>query len=129
MLARVESGGPAVAFRGDGTALAAVGDPQQHVALWNVTRRAHLETMAGRYPVTGVVLSRDAGLLAMARPGGEVSLWDFGRREQLGPLPGFRPGRGVVFLSPRTGTFTGDGRRLAISDGAGSIFVWNTSNP
>jgi WD40 repeat protein len=118
---------PAVAFRRDGAALAAVGDPQQRVAVWNVTRRAHLQTMAGRYPVTGVVLSRDAGLLAMASPGGEVTLWDFGRGVLLGPLPGFHPRRGEFSLSPRTGTFTGDGRMLAISDGTGSVFVWATS--
>jgi WD40 repeat protein len=119
---------PAVAFRRDGTALAAVGDPQQHVALWNVTRRAHLATMAGRYPVTGVVLSRDGGLLAMASRGGEVTVWDVGRHVRLGPLPGFHP-RPQFSLSPRTGTFTDDGGRLAISDGTGSVFVWSTSNP
>jgi WD40 repeat protein len=118
---------PAVAFRRDGAALAAVGDPQQRVAVWNLTRRAHQVTMAGRYPVTGVVLSRDAGLLAMASPGGEVTLWDFGRGVLRGPLPGFHPRRGEFSLSPRTGTFTGDGRRLAIADGTGSVFVWATS--
>jgi WD40 repeat protein len=126
MQAGLESA-PAVAFRRDGAALAAVGDPQQRVAVWNVTRRAHQVTMAGRYPVTGVVLSRDAGLLAMASPGGEVTLWDFGRGVLLRPLPGFHPRRGEFSLSPRTAAFTSDGRRLAISDGTGSVFVWNTS--
>jgi WD40 repeat protein len=126
MQASLESA-PAVAFRRDGTALAAVGDAQQRVAVWNVTRRAHQVTMAGRYPVTGVVLSRDAGLMAMASPGGEVTLWDFGGRVLLGPLPGFHPRRGEFSLSPRTGSFTSDGRRLAISDGTGSVFVWATS--
>ena len=126
MQAGLESA-PAVAFRRDGAALAAVGDPQQRLAVWNVTRRAHQVTLAGRYPVTGVVLSRDAGLLAMASPGGEVTLWDFGRGVLRGPLPGFHPRRGEFSLSPRTGTFTGDGRRLAISDGTGSVFVWATS--
>jgi WD40 repeat protein len=125
MQAGVESA-PAVAFQRDGAAMAVVGDPQKRVAVWNVTRRAHLQTMAGRYPVTGVVLSRDAGLLAMASPGGEVTLWDFGRRVLLGPLPGFHP-RGEFYLSPQTAAFTGDGRRLAISDSTGSVFVWNTS--
>jgi WD40 repeat protein len=122
-----QGSGPAVAFRRDGAALAVVGDPQQRVAVWNVTRRAHQATLAGRYPVTGVVLSRDAGLLAMASPGGEVTLWDFGRGVLLGPLPGFHPRRGEFSLSPRTAAFTGDGRRLAISDSTGSVFVWNTS--
>jgi WD40 repeat protein len=126
MQAGLESA-PAVAFRRDGAALAAVGDPQQQVAVWNVTRRAHLVTMAGRYPVTGVVLSRDAGLLAMASPAGEVTLWDFGRGVLLGPLPGFHPRRAEFSLSPRTAAFSGDGRRLAIADGTGSVFVWNTS--
>jgi sugar lactone lactonase YvrE len=126
MQAGLESA-PAVAFRRDGAAIAVVGDPQQRVAVWNVTRRAHQVTMAGRYPVTGVVLSRDAGLLAMASPGGEVTLWDFGRGVLRGPLPGFHPRRGEFSLSPRTGTFTSDGRRLAIADGTGSVFVWATS--
>jgi WD40 repeat protein len=126
-LASFESG-PAVAFRGDGMALAAVGDPQQHVALWNVTRRAHLETLATQSQVLGVVLSRDGGLLAMTRRGGEVTLWDVSRHVQLGPLPGFHP-RPQFSLSPRTATFTDDGGRLAISDGTGSVFVWSTSNP
>jgi WD40 repeat protein len=119
--------GTAVAFRRDGAAVAVVGDPQQRVAVWNVTRRAHQETVAGPYPVTGVVLSRDAGLLAMASPAGEVTLWDFGRRVLLGPLPGFHPRRAEFSLSPRTAAFSGDGRRLAISDGTGSVFVWATS--
>jgi WD40 repeat protein len=128
MQAGLESS-PAVAYRPDGTALAAVGDPLQHVALWDVTRRAHLVTMAGRDPVTRVVLSRGGGLLAMARPDGEVTLWDFGRHVRLGPLPGFHPLRREFSLSPQTCTFTSDGRRLAISDGTGSVFVWSTSNP
>jgi WD40 repeat protein len=118
---------PTVAFRRDGTALAAVGDPQQRVAVWNLTPQAHLQTIAGRYPVTGVVLSRDAGLLAMASPVGEVTLWDFGRGALRGPLPGFHPRRGQFSLSPQTAAFTGDGRRLAISDSTGSVFVWATS--
>ena len=126
MQAGLESS-PAVAFRADGTALAVVGDPRQHVAVWDVTRRAHLVTMVGRYLVTGVVLNCGGGLLAMASPGGEVTIWDFGRHVPLGPLPGFHPRRGAFSLSPRTATFTGDGRRLAISDETGSVFVWSTS--
>jgi WD40 repeat protein len=118
---------PAVAFRRDGSALAAVGDPQQRLAVWNLAPEAHLQTMAGRYPVTGVVLSRDASLLAMASPGGEVTLWDFGRGVLRGPLPGFHPRRAEFSLSPRTATFSADGRRLAVSDGTGSVFVWSTS--
>jgi WD40 repeat protein len=125
MQAGLESA-PAVAFQRDGAAMAAVGDPQQRVAVWNVTRRAPLQTMAGRYPVTGVVLSRDASLLAMASPSGEVTLWDFGRRVLRGPLPGFHPRRAEFSLSPQTAAFTSNGRRLAISDSTGSVFVWAT---
>jgi WD40 repeat protein len=116
-----------VAFRPDGTALAATGGSHNGVTLWNVKRRGHLLRMFMPQQVTGVVLSRGAGLLAMASPGGEVTLWDFGRHVQLGSLPSFRP-RPAFSLSPRTGTFTNDGKRLAISDGTGSVFVWRTSN-
>ena len=38
-----------------------------------------------------------------------------------------QPRRGEFSLSPRTGTFSGDGRRLAITDGTGSVFVWAAS--
>jgi WD40 repeat protein len=120
---------PAVAFRRDGSALAAVGDPQQRLAVWNLFPEAHLHTLAGRYPVTGVVLSRDGSLLAMASPGGEVTVWDFGRGVLRGPLPGFHPRRAEFSLSPRNAAFSGDGRRLAIADGSGSVFVWSTANP
>jgi WD40 repeat protein len=118
---------PAVAFRPDGSALAAVGDPQQRLAVWKLSPETHLHTPAGRYPATGVVLSRDGSLLAMVSPAGEVTVWDFGRGVLRGPLPGFHPRRGEFSLSPRTAAFAGDGRRLAIADGTGSVFVWNTS--
>ena len=118
----------AVAFRPDGTALAAVGSLQHDFAVWDVTRRTRLATLATPSQVLGVVLSRDGGLLAATNPRGEVTLWDVGRHAPLGPLPGFHPRR-EFFLSPRTGTFTDDGGRLAISDGTGSVFVWSTSNP
>jgi WD40 repeat protein len=127
MPAGLESG-TAVAFRPDGTALAVVGGTQQNVIMWDVARRARLGTL-GTDQVVGLVLSRGGGLLAMASPAGEVTVWDFGRGVRLGPLPGFHPRPGEFFLSPRTSAFTGDGRRLAISDGTGSVFVWNTSNP
>jgi WD40 repeat protein len=128
LLLRAGSGSDtAVAFRPDGTALAAVASLQHGVTLWDVTRRARLVTVAAGWQVVGVVLSRDGGLLAATGPGG-VTLWDVGRRAPLGPLPDFQPGR-EPFLSPRTGTFSDDGRRLAVSDGTGSVFVWSTPNP
>jgi WD40 repeat protein len=118
----------AVAFRPDGTALAAVGSLQHDITVWDVTRRTRLATLTTPSQVLGVVLSRDGGRLAATNPRGEVTLWDVGRHAPLGPLPGFHPRR-EFFLSPRTGTLTDDGGRLAISDGTGSIFVWSTSNP
>jgi WD40 repeat protein len=121
---------PAVAFRRGGAAsLAVAGDPQQRVAVLSVTPEAHLQTMTGPYPVTGVVLSRDGSLLAMASPGGEVTLWDFGRSVLRGPLPGFHPRPAKVYLSPRNAAFSPDGRRLAIAAGTGHVFVWSTANP
>jgi WD40 repeat protein len=117
----------AVAFRPDGTALAAVGSLQHGVTMWDVTRRARLATLAAQSQVLGPVLSRTGELLTTTGPGG-ATLWDVGRRARLGPLTELHPGP-EFFLSPRTGTFTDDGGRLAISDGTGSIFVWSTSGP
>jgi WD40 repeat protein len=117
----------AVAFRPDGTALAAVGSLQPLVTMWDVTHRTRFWTMATAYQILGVLLSPDGRLLATTGPGGEVNLWDVARHERLRPLPAFHPRR-EFFLSPRTGTFTNNGERLAISDGTGSIFVWRTSN-
>jgi WD40 repeat protein len=128
LLLRAGSGSyTAVAFRPDGTALAAVGSLQHGVTLWDVTRRARLVTMATGSQVIGVVLSRGSELLTTTGPGG-VTLWDVGRRVRLGSLPDFHPGW-EFFLSPRTATFTDGGGRLAVSDGTGSVFVWSTSNP
>jgi WD40 repeat protein len=118
----------AVAFRPDGTALAAVGSLQHDITVWDVTHRTRLATLTTQSQVLGVVLSRDGGLLAATSPSGEVILWDVGQRARLARLKGFHPRR-EFFLSPRTGTFTDDGGRLAISDGTGSIFVWSTANP
>jgi WD40 repeat protein len=128
----------AVAFRPDGTALAAVGRGGQELApvggikkgltIWDVTRRASLGTLANDQQVEGVVLSRGGGLLAVSSPAGEAILWDVGRRVRLGPLRNFRHSE-PLDISPSSGTFTDDGRRLAITDGTGSVFVWSTSNP
>jgi WD40 repeat protein len=131
LLLRAGSGSDtAVAFRPDGTALVAVGSLQHGVTLWDVTRRARLATLATGSQVLGPVLSRRGELLTTTGPGG-ATLWDVGRRARLGPLTELHPRRELreFFLSPRTGTFTGDGGRLAISDGTGSIFVWSTSGP
>jgi WD40 repeat protein len=125
-----------VAFRSDGTALAAMGDDKGiGIPIFDVTHGpnlAHLTTIFVRSH--GALLSRDGGLLAVGSLSGQVVLWEVGRRglaRRLGPLPGLhvrvaRPGLDF-FLSPRIGTFS-DGR-LAISDGTGSIFVWSTPNP
>jgi RNA polymerase sigma factor (sigma-70 family) len=125
-----------VAFRPDGTALTAMGDDKgKGIPIFDVTHGpnlAHLATIFVRG--LGALLGRDGSLLAVGSLNGEVVLWEVGRRglaRRVGPLPGFhvrvvRPGLDF-FLSPRIGTFL-DGR-LAISDGAGSIFVWSTAKP
>jgi WD40 repeat protein len=118
----------AVAFRPDGTALAAVGSFQRDITVWDVTRRMRLATLTTQSQVLGVVLSRGGGLLAATSPSSEVTLWDVDRRARLAPLKDFHPRREFL-LSPRTATFNDDGGRLAISDGTGSIFVWSTSKP
>jgi WD40 repeat protein len=129
----------AVAFRPDGTAVAAVGvggglppvgGLRNGVTIWDVNRRSRLVTLATEHQGIGVVLSRGGGLLAVASPAGEVILWDVGRQARLGPLRDFRPSEPLTLnLSPSNGTFTDDGGRLAIPDGTGSILVWSTSNP
>jgi WD40 repeat protein len=129
----------AVAFRPDGTALAAVGRGGQELApvggikkgltIWDVTRPARLGTLANEQQVEGVVLSRDGGLLAVSSPAGGVGvvLWDVGRHVRLGPMRDFHPSE-PLDLSPSRGTFTDDGGKLAIADGTGSVFVWSTAN-
>jgi WD40 repeat protein len=130
--------GIAVAFRPDGTALAAVGRGGQELApvggikkgltIWDVTRKARLGTLANDQQVGGVVLSRDGGLLAVSSPAGTIVLWDVGRHVRLGAMRDFRSSE-PLDISPQTGTFSDDSGKFAISDSAGGIFVWATSNP
>jgi WD40 repeat protein len=111
----------AVAFRPDGTALAALGGFQHDSVVWDVTHRARLATLATQSQVLGVVLSRTGELLVATGPGGEVTLWDVGRQVRLGPLSGFHPRQGFgLSHRPARSPTTAGGSRSPMAPAASS---------
>ncbi len=108
-----------LAFSPDGTLLAAAGDPEGTIKLWQLAAPAKPQVLrAQRGRVNGVAFAPDGRILASGGQDGTVRLWDVETGEALGgPLRLVKPVTAVAF-SP-------DGHRLLAVHGR--LSVWDVT--
>jgi WD40 repeat protein len=115
-----------VAYSPAGGYLACSASDTGAVSLWEAASGTKVRSLAGKAGITALAFARD-GRRLHATDGNTLWTWDTATGEQAPsyPLLSTRSGREVVFPSA---AFSGDGKRLAVNRGDGTVKVYDVAS-